>query len=650
RDVMRVAPALALARRLLRDRYTFSDTRWFCSTNAECGKTAKRTTHRPATLAGNTKHITDHSEIPVEKLSLSRGLALNRFEKDFLIYPEYLDSESAANIKSFAMNLNNNLRKALADGEPSNGALPQSVLAVLNKASLWSAYVPSEYGGIGMCNKDLLCISEVLGIDWNVYMTLTQVQRAVKAITVYGTQEQKESVLPRIASGSLRPAICLFEENGGFDFASMRTTSTASGGGVEKLNGCKTRVIGAANANLFFIFANRKSSLQDSDAFKCFLVEKDLLPEGALTVSSPLRTFGLNGLDVSKVELRDLSVTSANVLGSNSESSDIALELSASNDFTYGAAVVGFLKLLTAELVHFCNTTVQYNISLSENPGIQRLLTEICLTTFVLESMSYYIGGLLDEELIIASDIEAAIIHKYANYALRLAISTTVEVLGTGSCDMEFRFEKMFRDATTVMSLSNAETNLTELISMGTLTSWANTNAGRLSAWRSGRTGAFSRLFGAESDHAQLNNPKLVHFIAEHAHPSLEYACRDLEQTMSRLNIVLGRITAEQGKHLETDFAALCSISSVVENNLGMVAAISRASRSYSIGLRYADLEQVAWALTYCSRAARHSLTELNGLLDYFGLVRFHPSLLQIGRAALDMGGYCLESPVEKNW
>lgn len=65
-----------------------------------------------------------------------------------------------------------------------------------------------------MCNKDLLCISEVLGIDWNVYMTLTQIQRAVKAITVYGTQEQKESLLPRIASGSLRPAICLFEENG----------------------------------------------------------------------------------------------------------------------------------------------------------------------------------------------------------------------------------------------------------------------------------------------------------------------------------------------------------------------------------------------------------------------------------------------------
>ncbi|VDK53611.1 unnamed protein product [Anisakis simplex] len=40
----------------------------------------------------------------------------------------------------------------------------------------------------------------------------------------------------------------------------------------------------------------------------------------------------------------------------------------------------------------------------------------------------------------------------------------------------------------------------------------------------------------------------------------------------------------------------------------------------------------------------------MNTLLDYFGLVRFNPSMLQIGRAALDLGGYCLESPIEKNW
>ncbi|KHN71463.1 hypothetical protein Tcan_02243 [Toxocara canis] len=73
-----------------------------------------------------------------------------------------------------------------------------------------------------------------------------------------------------------------------------------------------------------------------------------------------------------------------------------------------------------------------------------------------------------------------------------------------------------------MMSLSNAESNLTEQISLGTLTTWASANANRLLSWRSGKSGALRRMFGAENEHAQMSNPKLVHFIAEHVHPSLE--------------------------------------------------------------------------------------------------------------------------------
>ncbi|VDK25023.1 unnamed protein product [Anisakis simplex] len=160
-------------------------------------------------------------------------------------------------------------------------------------------------------------------------------------------------------------------------------------------------------------------------------------------------------------------------------------------------------------------------------------------------------------------------------------------------------FEKWFRDAITMISLSNNNANLTEQISMGTLTTWAKTNAQQLRNWRLGKVGALKRLFGAERDSAEMNDPKLTHFIAEHAHPSLENACRDLEQTMSRLNIVISKLTSDQGKTIQNDFMSLSSICSVVENNLGMVAVISRATRSYSIGLRNADLEVASYRLPF---------------------------------------------------
>ena len=64
---------------------------------------------------------------------------------------------------------------------------------------------------------------------------------------------------------------------------------------------------------------------------------------------------------------------------------------------------------------------------------------------------------------------------------------------------------------------------------------------------------------------------------------------------MSRFNAVLGAVISEQGKAVSTDFATLCSIAQTVENNLAMMASISRASRSYSIGLRNADLEVICF-------------------------------------------------------
>uniref|UniRef100_A0A1I7YJI8 NR LBD domain-containing protein n=2 Tax=Steinernema glaseri TaxID=37863 RepID=A0A1I7YJI8_9BILA len=105
----------------------------------------------------------------------------------------------------------------------------------------------------------------------------------------------------------------------------------------------------------------------------------------------------------------------------------------------------------------------------------------------------------------------------------------------------------------------------------------------------------------------------------------------------------------EQGKNTQTDFATLESLSEVIENNLGMLACIARASRSYSIGLRNADLE-LAWTIMHCSRTAIKTKTELECLSDHFGIVRHNPTLLNVGRAVLDLGGYCIESPIERNW
>lgn len=70
------------------------------------------------------------------------------------------------------------------------------------------------------------------------------------------------------------------------------------------------------------------------------------------------------------------------------------------------------------------------NARLSDTHPVQSTITDLSVGTFVLESMVYYIGGLIDEELYLLNDVENAIIQRYANKVLRQAITTVSDVAG----------------------------------------------------------------------------------------------------------------------------------------------------------------------------------------------------------------------------
>uniref|UniRef100_A0A158R3U6 Acyl-CoA dehydrogenase family member 9, mitochondrial n=1 Tax=Syphacia muris TaxID=451379 RepID=A0A158R3U6_9BILA len=557
--------------------------------------------------------IARQKEIPVESYSLSRGLALNRFEKDFLVFPEYSESDDLANIKSFV--------------------------------SIFQKDFESSYG-LEMCNKDLLAIYEVLGLNWNVYEVVDQINIATKLILLFGSDEQKDRFLPKLASGELRPAICISEENLVFDYLNMKTTSASGDGRVFKINGVKTEVLGASNANLFFVFANQISSMPTNEASKqlvCYLVELNEENNDSIVISPRTKTLGLQATEVSKVELRNCSVNESNRLGSIDNGTDVIGEVLNARSITFAATVVGFMKSLIGKLAKYCNGVVQHNVTLADNKNIQNIITDIALHTFILESMAYYIGGMLDENLIVAVDIENAVINNFASHLLREAVTVTTEILGFGSCDCDFEYEKIIRDVMTIVSLGSKGINLTDLISMNTITSWANVNAFNLEKLRSGAAGFFGLFKGKGAEWRYDENPKLRHFIAEHAHPSLQEACQNLEYNMSHLNSLIGAVLRRHGKNIVNDLATLSSIAKVVEYNLGMVATIARSSRSYCIGLRNADIEAVI-------RLNRQWVTGVLYYLEFFGLVQMNPSLLAIGRFILDSKGYCLESPSEMNW
>uniref|UniRef100_A0A915EEV0 Uncharacterized protein n=1 Tax=Ditylenchus dipsaci TaxID=166011 RepID=A0A915EEV0_9BILA len=557
---------------------------------------------------------------------------MNKFEKDFLIFPEYSEQKKSSRSSSTFAKWMLILKKALvATSAAAKDALPAQIVHVI--------------GGNGFYQKDLLLLTESLSKDdLSVFTIFNQIQSAAALISIYGTPEQKEKYLPRIAEFKCRPCICLDDEQ---IIDSIETEILKPPGGKElRLNGIKTNVIGADAADIFIVFAKQK--VGDVETKRCVILDREDLGGGAVDVQERIQTQGLNAVHYSKVRFTNVLITETSDLGTDESVEDISNELAINGKTFYGAAVVGSLKKLIAQLCDFANSRMEGNLRLADTHPVQTALSELAVGVYVLESMVYYIGGLCDERLLLLNDLENSIIQRYANRVLRKAINAICDIAGITGANCEFQFEKMIRDIVTLISSSESDLKLVRRISLPTMETYIHQHGDMLNLMKKF---TFTKLLqGHLSWSEKFEKPRPSHFLAEHVHPSLAESAVALENSMNRINHVIDRLVTDKGLFIKSDYVSLKSLATVMENNLGMVASIARASRSYSIGLKNAD-DELAWTNFFCATASKETENILREVINCgLGLVKLNPKLTGVGKAVLDARGYNLESPVERNW
>lgn len=307
-------------------------------------------------------------------------------------------------------------------------------------------------------------------------------------------------------------------------------------------------------------------------------------------------TFGLKAVDVGRIDVTAL-VTDKNQLGLAGSGSEVAAELTGSGRMPFAAATIGMARRTLRELSLWCNRTPSRTTNrstLADDSRAQRLVTDLALKMYALESSLYYLAGLIDEGISVVVDIENSLLSMLTRDVLQAVISAQLELVGVAASDSSFPHEKIYRDVTTLLSIVDDGADV-EQIGLATISTWATSTAHKRIV------STLKRWLKQEKDADQMKNPGLSHYIAEHAHPSLQMACQELEYSMARINVVVSKLLTSQGKNIEQDYGSLEALVNVLKNNLVMVATISRASRSYSIGLRNADIE-LAWATIICSR------------------------------------------------
>ena len=221
------------------------------------------------------------------------------------------------------------------------GDIPKEIYNELAELGYLGMMLPEKYGGMEISNLSYICAMEELARGCAGLMIALSVHNSLvcEAVLKYGTDEQKDKYLSKLAAGEIIGAYCLTEPGSGTDAGSLKSTAVLDGGSYI-LNGTKTFVTNGGIAGVYLVFAltNKKAG---SKGISCFIVESGT--EG-MSIGAKEKKMGLKGSDTREISFDDCKITAENLLGEKDKGFKIALSLLSNGRIGVGSQAVGIAQ------------------------------------------------------------------------------------------------------------------------------------------------------------------------------------------------------------------------------------------------------------------------------------------------------------------
>jgi alkylation response protein AidB-like acyl-CoA dehydrogenase len=189
---------------------------------------------------------------------------------------------------------------------------PERQIETMKELGLYGLSVPDEHGGVAVSTACYVHVTEELARGWMSLAGAMGGHTVVsKLIARFGTAEQQERYLPRMATGEVRATMALTEPGGGSDLQAMRTEARADGDEYV-VNGSKTWISNARRSQLLALMCKTDPTARPRhEGISILLVEHG----PGLTVSRDLPKLGYKGVESCEIALDDYRVSVDSVLG-----------------------------------------------------------------------------------------------------------------------------------------------------------------------------------------------------------------------------------------------------------------------------------------------------------------------------------------------
>jgi len=338
---------------------------------------------------------------------------------------------------------------------------PGIALNVLRKSAdlgLTAVAIPERFGGMEMDLASVMIVGEHLGRDAS-YGSWHSAHTGIGTLPIlfFGTEEQKQRYLPRLAKAEILAAYALTEPLAGSDALAIRTRADLSPDGKHYvLNGQKMWITNGGAADLFTVFAKVGGEL-----FTAFLVDRSF---PGVSSGAEEHKMGMKGSSTTAVYFDNVPVPVENVLGEVGRGHIIAFNILNLGRLKLGPGALGAAKNVLAVSLKYAKERKAFGSAIAEFGAIQHKLAEMAIRIYVVESMVWRVVGLIESQLRAApqdkSDAsrtelkaveeyaaECSMIKVYASEMLDYVVDEGVQIHGGYGYHQDYLVERAYRDS-----------------------------------------------------------------------------------------------------------------------------------------------------------------------------------------------------------